>query len=83
MVSELGQHRHQMPTSEDEHPIQHLTPHRADPSLRIGVGPRRSHRRDKHLDRLGGKDPIERGGELGIPIADQESESAEVVADRH
>jgi hypothetical protein len=30
-----------MPTSEDEHPIQHLTPHRADPSLGVGVGPRR------------------------------------------
>jgi hypothetical protein len=37
----------------------------------------------KHLDPLSGKDNVERGRELGIAIADQESEPAEIVAERH
>jgi hypothetical protein len=40
MVGVLRQHRHQMPTSEDEHPVQHLPPDSPNPSLRVGIGPR-------------------------------------------
>ena len=40
MVGVLGQHRSQLPTAEDEHPVQHLTPNGADPPLRVGVRPR-------------------------------------------
>jgi hypothetical protein len=34
----------QPPTSKDQHPVQHLTPNRADPPLRIGVRLGRPHR---------------------------------------
>jgi hypothetical protein len=33
---------------------------------------RRPHRRDQHLDPLGGNDRVEPGAELRIPIANQE-----------
>ena len=68
MVGVLGQHRHQLPTSQDQRPVQHLPPNRAHPPLRIGVRTRSPHRCAQHLDRLGGKDRVKRGGELGIPI---------------
>jgi hypothetical protein len=71
MVGVLGQHRPQLPASHDQHAVQHLTPNGANPPLRVGVRPRCPHRRAQHLDSLGGKDRIERGGELRVPIADQ------------
>jgi hypothetical protein len=61
MVDVLGQHRPQLPAAQDQHPIQHLTPNRAHPPLRIGIRPRRPDRRHEHLDRLGGEDGVERG----------------------
>ena len=81
MVGELGQHRHRLLTPQDEHPIQHLPPHGAHPPLRVGVRPRRPHRRAQHLDPLRGEDRVEPDGELGIPIADQEPEPGNVLAD--
>jgi hypothetical protein len=72
MVDVLGQYSLQLPASHDQHPVQHLPPNATDPPLRIGIRPRRPHRRGEHLDRLGGEDGVERGGELGVPIADQE-----------
>jgi hypothetical protein len=56
---------------EDEHPVQHLPPNGANPPLRIGLRPRRSHRRAQHRQSLGGEDGVEYGGELRVPIADQ------------
>ena len=47
------------------------TPNRAYPALRVGVGPWRPHRRAQHLDPLGREDRVERGDELGVPIAEQ------------
>ena len=35
VVDVLGQHGLQLSTSEDEHPVQHLTPNGADPSLGV------------------------------------------------
>ena len=81
MVGVLGQHRHQLPTSEDQRPVQHLPPNRAHPPLRIGVRTRGPHRCAQHLDRLGGKDRVKRGGELGIPITNQVPQPAEIVAE--
>ena len=83
MVGVLGQHRHQQPTSQDQRPVQHLPPNRAHPPLRIGVRPRSPHRCAQHLDRLGGKDRVKRGGELGIPITNQVPQPAEIVAELH
>jgi hypothetical protein len=39
VIGVLSQHRLQLSTSEDEHPVQHLTPNGADPSLRVGIRP--------------------------------------------
>ncbi len=40
MVGILGQHRPQLPASDNEDSVQHLTPNRAHPPLRVGVRPR-------------------------------------------
>jgi hypothetical protein len=76
MVNVLGQYRLQLPASQDQHLVQHLPPDGAHPAMGVGSlpAPRRSYRRVQHLDRLGSKDRVERGGELGVPIADQEPE---------
>jgi hypothetical protein len=49
MVDILGQHRPQLPTAQDQHPIQDLPPNRAPP-LRGGIRLRRPHRRAQHPD---------------------------------
>src|SRR4030095_8400034 len=69
MVGVLGQHASALPTSKAQHPIQQLTPNRAHPARRGGVRPRPPHRRAQHLDPLSREDRLERGGELGITIA--------------
>jgi len=74
VIGVLSQHGLQLSASEDEHPVQHLTPNGADPSLRVGISPWRPHRSAQHLDPFSGKDRIERSGEFRIPIADQKPE---------
>src|SRR6266487_2845347 len=83
MVGVLGQHRPQLQASEDEHPVQHLTPNGPNPPLRVGIRPGCPHRRAQHLHPLGGKDRIERGGELRIPIADHKPEPANPLTEVH
>jgi len=39
VIGVLSQHGLQLSASEDEHPVQHLTPNGADPSLRVGISP--------------------------------------------
>jgi hypothetical protein len=56
VIGVLSQHGLQLSTSEDEHPVQHLTPNGADPSLRVGIRPRRPHRSAQHLDPFSSKD---------------------------
>jgi hypothetical protein len=81
VIGVLDQYGPQMPAPEDQHPIQHLTADGTHPPLRVGIRLWCPHRRGQHLDRLGGKDPVERGGELGIPIANQEPEPADAVVE--
>ena len=83
MIGVLGQHRLQLQASEDEHPVQHLTPNGADPPLRVGIRPGCPHRRAQHLDPLGGKDRIERGCELGIPVAEHQPEPTDALLEVH
>jgi hypothetical protein len=83
VIGVLGQHRHQLPTSEDEHPVQQLPANRAHPALRVGVRPRCPDRRAQHLDPLSGKDSIECGGELDIPITEHKPELADAVLKGH
>ena len=68
MINILSQHRHQMPTSKDQHPVQQLPPHRAHPPLRGGVRPRRPHRRPQGSDALRGEDGVEGSGELRVTV---------------
>src|SRR6266487_4938483 len=70
----FGQYSPQLPTADEQHPVQGLPPYRADPSFGEGVRPGRLHRRAQHLDSFGGEDRVERGGELCVAIADQEPE---------
>ena len=63
-----------MVDTEDERQVQALSTQAPDEPLRVAVRPRRANRR---LDRPGadrGEHGVERGGELGVPIADQELE---------
>ena len=83
VIGVRGQHRHQMPTSEDEHPVQQLAPHGAHPPLSIGVRPRCPDRRTQDLDPLSSKDRVEHDGELRIPITDQKPELANAVLKDH
>jgi hypothetical protein len=82
-IGVLGQYRFQLPTSEDQHPIQQLTSNGPHPSLRIGVRPWRPYRRDEHLNGLGREDSIERGGELGVASAEHKPEPAKIVFESH
>jgi hypothetical protein len=83
MVGVLGQHRPQLPTADDQHPVQQLPPDGAHPPLGVGVGLRRPHRRAQHPDSLGREHRVECGGELGIPIPDQQPELADAVLQAH
>jgi pimeloyl-ACP methyl ester carboxylesterase len=48
VIGVLSQHGLHLSASEDEHPVQHLTPNGADPSLRVGIRPWRPHRSAQH-----------------------------------
>jgi hypothetical protein len=70
VVSEvLAQDVLELSATEDEEPVQALPAQRADDSLADGVGLGCSDRGRDDLDALGGKDGIEAGGELGIPVS--------------
>src|SRR6266540_4683201 len=63
----------QVAVAKDQHPVQALGPNCADPAFREGV---RSRGPDRGLDdphAPGAEDLVERTGELGIPIADEEA----------
>jgi hypothetical protein len=81
VIGILGQHRPQLPASQDQHPVQHLPPNGPDPPLRVGIRLRCPHRRAQHLDSLGGEDRVDRGGELRVPITDQKPEPAIAVVE--
>jgi Integrase core domain len=83
MIGVLAQHRHEVPTSDDEHPVQALAADRTHPPLRVGIRPWRPHRRAQHVDALGCEDGVEGAGELGVPIAEQQPEAAGTVFELH
>ena len=63
----------QVAVAKDQHPVQALGPNCADPTLGEGV---RSRGSDRGLDdpHAPGAEPlVERTGELGIPVADEEA----------
>jgi hypothetical protein len=77
------QHGPQMGFAVDQHPVGALGPYGRYPPFRIAVRPGRL-RRDLHDPHaLAGEDIIERSGELGAPVADEEPERADPVCEVH
>jgi hypothetical protein len=68
----LGQRSLEMAAVDDEHPVQQLAAHRADPSFGDRVRPRRSHRCAQNADALAGEHGVEGVGEFAVAVADQE-----------
>jgi hypothetical protein len=69
----------EMTLAQDEHPVEAFGPHRPDPTLRKGIGPRRSDRCLDHPDALGPKDLLEAGRELGVSIPNEELDGSTTV----
>jgi hypothetical protein len=49
----------------------------------VAVRPGRSGRNLDHINAFGGKSGIEGGGELGVPVADQEAERGDLITQVH
>jgi hypothetical protein len=81
MIDVVAQHPLEVPSSDDEEPVQALAPQGAEPTFHHGVGAGRSHRRADNLHALGAEDLIGGGGELGVPIVDQEPELRRALAE--
>jgi hypothetical protein len=61
-----------MTATEDQHPVQALTTHRADEALGESVGPWSPDRGADDPDALRPEDLVKTRGELGISVPDQE-----------
>jgi hypothetical protein len=60
VVRDVGlQHPVEVPTTADQHPVQALRSHRADPALGEGVGVRRSDRGEDHPRTIGAEHLVE------------------------
>ena len=72
MVGVLAEDQPQVPLAGDQYPVQALTASAGDPAFRDCVRPWRPHRAldDPHTD--GSEDRAGCGGELGVPVPDQE-----------
>jgi hypothetical protein len=83
VVLVLGEHCCGMPLVDDQDAVEELAADGAPEPFGDRVGPRRPHRRldDPDIDR--GEHRVERGGELGVPIADEEPEAAAGVVEVH
>lgn len=83
MIGVLTKDQPQVPFVGDQHLVQALSAGAAHPALRDRVRPRRP---DGRLDdpRAGrGEHPVEHGGELGVPVPDQEFEAVSVILEVH
>jgi hypothetical protein len=81
MLDVDAQHLFQVPTSDDQQPVQALGTDRADPRLRERVRIGRLDRGQDHLSAFGAEHVVERAAELGIPIAQQELDAAPLLAE--
>ena len=72
MLDELVDHGVEVTPAEDQHAIEALPSDGADEALRERIGTRGPDRRADDADVLGAEDLIEAGGELGVPISNQE-----------
>jgi hypothetical protein len=79
----LAQDQLQVPLARDQHPVQALAPGAGYPPLRDRVRPWRPDRGpdDPHADRS--EHRVERSGELGVPVTDQELEAVSAALEVH
>lgn len=78
VVDVLAQNGFEVPSSEDEHPVQAFSPEGADEALGVRVRLGRSHRSHDDSEPFGGEDLVEWTAELRVAIADQESSTREL-----
>jgi hypothetical protein len=76
MIGVLTEDQPLVPVAGDQHPVQALPAGAGDPPLGDGVRPGRPRRRldDRHAGR--GEHGAGRGGELGVPVPDEELEAS-------
>ena len=67
--------------AQNEQPVETFCPHRPHPALRVRVGPRRSDRCLDYPDALRAEHLVEAGGELGVPVPDEELDRATAVGE--
>ena len=72
VLDEDSQDGLEMTSIADQQPVQALVPDGTNPSLRIGVGPRRLDGGSDDAGVLGNEDLVEGGHELGVAVTDQE-----------
>jgi hypothetical protein len=70
----LGERLPQMLLAEDQHVVQALAVQCSHESLRVGVRSRRPDRCLDHPRAVADEDAVERGGELAVPVANEEPE---------
>ena len=73
VLDELSQCVLEVAATKDQHVVEDLAPSGPNPSLGEGVRPRRSVGQMDDLHTLALEDLVEAGGELGVPIAEQEA----------
>ena len=83
MIYVLVQDVAQVPFVDDQQPIQALPPGRAHPPFRERVRTRRPRWGEQDPQALAGEDRVERAGELGVPVADEELQRADSLAQVH
>jgi hypothetical protein len=83
MLDVLAQHCREVAGPGDQEMVEALPAQGADEAFGDRVGSRRSDRCPEHLGIDGGVDGVERGGELGVAIADEESEASAGVVEVH
>jgi hypothetical protein len=72
VADELDQHSLQVPLSEDQQMVEQLSTHGPHPALGDRVRLRRPIGQPDDLDALTSEDVVERAGELGVTVAEQE-----------
>jgi len=78
-----GKHPAQVPLTEDQHPVGDLGSHCQDEAFGEAVRARTPRRNLDHVDTCVRHDCVERRRELPGPIADEESEPVDVLAEVH
>jgi hypothetical protein len=75
------QHTKKLPAADNQQPVKTLSAHGTDPPFGDGVGVRRLNRCTDDLDPGRAPHVIERPGELGVPVTNQELERAGLLVE--